>query len=167
MILSFHIDATVSITARKEVILSAGTLGTPHVLLNSGIGGKSDLDQVGVNTIHHLPDVGKGMSDHVLATVAWSMNGSAPVYVNLSYYRYISMCLFRSVSIDRDAALEQWMKDRTGPMSEWYEVGKQILWSRLSDESPLLGEYGDPASGPEAPHIEIPLGFVSFDVFSS
>ncbi|KAJ2926548.1 hypothetical protein H1R20_g10543, partial [Candolleomyces eurysporus] len=80
------------------------------------------------------------MSDHVLATVAWGMNGTVP-------------------PIDRDAALEQWMKDRTGPMSEWYEVGKQILWSRLPENSPLLKRYGDPASGTLAPHIEIPLGF--------
>ncbi|KAJ2926554.1 hypothetical protein H1R20_g10544, partial [Candolleomyces eurysporus] len=133
-------DTTAQVTAGKEVILSAGALGTPHILLNSGIGDKSDLDRVGVATIHHLPGVGKGLSDHVSVLVAWGMNGTVPQY-------------------DRDVALKQWMKDRTGPMSEWYELGKQFLWSRLPEKSPLLTKYGDPASGPLAPHIELPLGF--------
>jgi hypothetical protein len=135
------VDATVQVTARKEVVLSGGAFGTPHILLNSGIGDKSELDKVGVKTIHHLPDVGKGLVDHVMVIAVWGMNGTAPQY-------------------DQDAALKQWMKDRTGPMSEWYQTGKQILWSRLPQNSPLLAQHGDPASGPLAPHIELPLGFV-------
>ena len=58
------VDATLTVTAGKEVILSAGSFGTPHILLNSGIGKKAHLDSVGVKTVHNLPDVGRGMSTY-------------------------------------------------------------------------------------------------------
>jgi choline dehydrogenase-like flavoprotein len=52
--------------ARKEVIVSAGTFNTPHLLLHSGIGDKEELAKVGINSLVHLPSVGKNMSDHAL-----------------------------------------------------------------------------------------------------
>ena len=77
--LSPMVDATLKVSARKEVILSAGAFGTPHILLNSGIGEESHLDSVGVKTVHNLPDVGKGMSDHVCAFITYTMNATTPV----------------------------------------------------------------------------------------
>ena len=79
------IGTTLSVTARKEVVLSGGTFETPHILLNSGIGDKAHLDSVGVKTIHHLPDVGKGLSDHVSLFTTFSMNANATPYVCPSF----------------------------------------------------------------------------------
>ena len=46
---------------KKEVILSAGAYGSPHILLNSGIGDRKHLEEIGIETVHNLPGVGKHM----------------------------------------------------------------------------------------------------------
>lgn len=52
--------------ARKEVILTSGTYGTPPILMRSGIGPKAELEKAGVNCQVDLPGVGKNLSDHQL-----------------------------------------------------------------------------------------------------
>lgn len=51
--------------ASKEVILSAGAVGSPHLLLLSGIGPRRELEEVGVSCLVDSPDVGKHLKDHV------------------------------------------------------------------------------------------------------
>jgi choline dehydrogenase-like flavoprotein len=51
-------------TASKEVILSAGSFGSPRVLMSSGIGDRSDLEALGIPVILHNPSVGRNLSDH-------------------------------------------------------------------------------------------------------
>ncbi|RRS09804.1 choline dehydrogenase [Pseudoalteromonas sp. J010] len=51
--------------AAKEVILSAGSIGSPHLLQLSGIGDKDALTAAGVEVKHHLPGVGKNLQDHL------------------------------------------------------------------------------------------------------
>jgi len=52
-------------TARIETILAAGAIGSPAILQRSGIGDKSRLAALGVQTIHHLPGVGQNLQDHL------------------------------------------------------------------------------------------------------
>ena len=52
--------------ARKEVVLSAGAIGSPHILLLSGIGDQAALAQVGVACVLHLPGVGTNLQDHLM-----------------------------------------------------------------------------------------------------
>jgi choline dehydrogenase-like flavoprotein len=52
------------IRARTEVILCAGTFGTPKLLMLSGIGAPGLLDAAGVPVVHALPGVGANLSDH-------------------------------------------------------------------------------------------------------
>ena len=54
----------VTVTAQKEVILSAGAVNTPHVLLHSGIGDKNELKKLNIPSTLNLPSVGKNLSDH-------------------------------------------------------------------------------------------------------
>ena len=51
--------------ASREVILSAGSLGSPSLLLASGIGPASDLKNAGIKVEHDLPGVGKNLQDHL------------------------------------------------------------------------------------------------------
>ena len=52
--------------ARREVVLSAGAIGSPQLLLLSGIGDAGHLKEVGVPVVHHLPGVGDNLHDHLL-----------------------------------------------------------------------------------------------------
>ena len=52
--------------ANKEVILSAGTIGSPHILQVSGIGDYHKLKKHGINLIHELKGVGKNLQDHLM-----------------------------------------------------------------------------------------------------
>lgn len=56
---------TERINCNKEVILSAGAIQSPHILMLSGIGDPIELGKAGVNIIHPLPGVGKNLQDHV------------------------------------------------------------------------------------------------------
>ncbi|TMP54953.1 choline dehydrogenase [Pseudoalteromonas sp. S1612] len=51
--------------ASKEVILSAGSIGSPHLLQLSGIGDTQTLEKAGVEVKHHLPGVGQNLQDHL------------------------------------------------------------------------------------------------------
>jgi choline dehydrogenase len=51
--------------SRTEVILSAGSIGSPTVLQRSGIGAASDLQEIGIPVISDLPGVGKNLQDHL------------------------------------------------------------------------------------------------------
>ncbi|KAG2022266.1 pyranose dehydrogenase [Coprinopsis cinerea AmutBmut pab1-1] len=70
-------NSTRTVTASKELILSARAINCPHILLLSGIGNRTELEDVGVDVVHDLPGVGKGMSDHVNVVVRWRANVSA------------------------------------------------------------------------------------------
>ncbi|QDG39250.1 choline dehydrogenase [Alteromonas mediterranea] len=54
-------------TARtsNEVILSAGSIGSPHILQLSGIGDSEALAKAGIDVNHHLPGVGQNLQDHL------------------------------------------------------------------------------------------------------
>jgi choline dehydrogenase-like flavoprotein len=53
------------LTARREVILSAGSLASPSLLLASGIGPANELKNAGIKVEHDLPGVGKNLQDHL------------------------------------------------------------------------------------------------------
>ena len=51
--------------ANNEVILSAGSIGSPHILQLSGIGDSNVLESAGIEVKHHLPGVGQNLQDHL------------------------------------------------------------------------------------------------------
>ncbi|MBB1352062.1 MULTISPECIES: choline dehydrogenase [unclassified Pseudoalteromonas] len=51
--------------AAKDVVLSAGPIGSPHILQLSGIGDTQALEKAGVEVQHHLPGVGQNLQDHL------------------------------------------------------------------------------------------------------
>lgn len=53
------------------VVLSAGAIKSPHLLALSGVGPREELEAAGIPTVHHLPGVGKGFSDHPDISLAW------------------------------------------------------------------------------------------------
>ncbi|WP_280154188.1 GMC family oxidoreductase N-terminal domain-containing protein [Piscinibacter sp. XHJ-5] len=53
------------VTASREVIVSSGAIGSPKLLLQSGIGPARHLESVGVDCLHDLPGVGENLQDHL------------------------------------------------------------------------------------------------------
>ncbi|XP_050082478.1 glucose dehydrogenase [FAD, quinone]-like [Anopheles aquasalis] len=68
-----HEQSKLTVRARKEVILSAGSINTPQLLMLSGIGPKDELQRFGIPSRVDLP-VGRNLQDHVAITVFYKFN---------------------------------------------------------------------------------------------
>lgn len=66
---------TQHVHARGEVILSAGAIGSPHILQLSGIGEPAHLGDIGVNVHHSLPGVGNNFQDHFIVRLQAHVSG--------------------------------------------------------------------------------------------
>ncbi|KAF1811090.1 alcohol oxidase [Eremomyces bilateralis CBS 781.70] len=62
-----------SVGAKKEVILCAGTIGSPQLLELSGIGDKSILEKYGINCLVDNPNVGENLQDHLMSGIAYEV----------------------------------------------------------------------------------------------
>ncbi|TMJ47946.1 MAG: choline dehydrogenase, partial [Alphaproteobacteria bacterium] len=58
------------VDAAREVIVSAGAIGSPHLLQLSGIGGPEVLQKAGIAVRHPLPGVGRNFQDHYIARMS-------------------------------------------------------------------------------------------------
>jgi choline dehydrogenase len=65
--------------AAREVILSAGAIGSPQILQLSGIGAPDHLGRIGIPVRHELPGVGRNMQDHFVARISWRVHGASTV----------------------------------------------------------------------------------------
>ncbi|KAJ7709390.1 aryl-alcohol oxidase [Mycena olivaceomarginata] len=134
--------------ASKEIILSAGAIGSPRILLSSGIGCHVALGALGLQTILDLPSVGKNASDHVYFEMSWEVHSNQ------------TADSIRQNSTRFNETLKEWNKSRTGPFVN-ARPGTHAGWMRLSPNSSAFETHEDPSSGPGAPHIEIffmPMG---------
>ena len=61
-----------------QIVLSSGAIGSPHLLLRSGVGPAAQLQSVGVPVLHDLPGVGQNLRDHPSATVLFRVAGERP-----------------------------------------------------------------------------------------
>lgn len=153
------------IQAKKEVILSAGAVGSPVILLHSGIGDEQELKSLGIKPLVNLPSVGKNLTDHPLFGIGFRANTTDTVDKYVAYIVY--MCsmfpdtnITRVVSITKNATLfaevfDQWRRERKGPMTN--SVSNNIMWLRLSGDSPVFKSHSDPSAGPGAPHWELAM----------
>jgi len=65
----------VTVTAKREVVLSAGSIGSPQILQLSGIGPAALLQQHGVPLVHELPGVGANLQDHLQIRSIYKVKG--------------------------------------------------------------------------------------------
>lgn len=92
------------LVARREVILAAGSIGTPHILQLSGIGPGRILKECGIPVLCDRPLLGENLQDHLSMRFAWKVHGVRTVN---SLYRNP----FR-----RAAMAAQYFLARSGPM---------------------------------------------------
>jgi len=64
---SYYVDNELyTVKANKEVILSAGAIGSPHILQVSGVGEEQKLKKHGIEIVHELKGVGQNLQDHLM-----------------------------------------------------------------------------------------------------
>jgi choline dehydrogenase len=66
-----HEETVLQATAREEVVISAGSIGSPRLLQLSGIGPRDALSDAGVETTVHLPGVGQNLHEHPYLMQRW------------------------------------------------------------------------------------------------
>ncbi|KAI0033867.1 alcohol oxidase [Vararia minispora EC-137] len=134
-------NTTTKLTARHEVILSAGAVKSPHLLMLSGIGDTSELSAVGIEPLVSLPDVGKNLQDHVFLPLIHTV---VPGVFTLNQLR--ENATFAA------AALAQWTNTRTGPLT--LPGGDTWGWFRLPASSSAFEIAPDPSAGETSAHYE-------------
>jgi choline dehydrogenase-like flavoprotein len=139
--LRMHTAPAGYVKAKKEVVLSAGSVGTPQILLLSGIGASDELTSSSVAPLVDLPSVGKNLSDHVLLPNVFSVQGTESLDSLLRDGNAVN------------AAIEEWQTNKTGPLV--HGITNQLGFLRLPDSLPIFSEIPDPASGPKASHWEM------------
>ncbi|PPQ76837.1 hypothetical protein CVT26_002295 [Gymnopilus dilepis] len=133
-----------TVTARKEVILAAGAIGTPQILKLSGIGDPSELGPLHIQTIVNNPSVGENLSDHTLLPNIFTVADQASTLDN-----------FLRDQTDVNDAVQQWVQNKTGPFAN--NVVNTFGFSRLPSNAAIFKTTRDPAPGPNSPHWELIL----------
>ena len=94
-----------TISARREVILSAGAVASPTILERSGIGAAARLQALGVPVIHDAPGVGENLQDHLQLRLIFKVSGVRTMNID-----------YRSLWKRADMALDYGLR-RRGPLA--------------------------------------------------
>lgn len=139
-----------TIRARREVILSAGALASPQLLMVSGIGDPNELAEHGIEVRQSLPGVGKNLQDHLQARPVWKTTLST---INTEVSNIVKQALIAV----------QYAATRKGPMTMAASLGTAFLKTRPDLETPDIQFHVQPFSadpkGMAKPH--------DFDAFTA
>ncbi|KAJ7239420.1 aryl-alcohol oxidase [Mycena haematopus] len=126
------------VNATKEVILSAGSIGTAQILLLSGIGPQAELSALGIKTVLDNPSVGRNLSDHPELSNTWYVNSTGTFD-----------SLIRNATVAA-ADVEQWEITQMGILVD--SPLAHLVWSRVPNGSFSIP---DPSAGPNTAHYEL------------
>ncbi|WP_424360715.1 GMC family oxidoreductase [Methylocystis parvus] len=111
-----------AVRAEREVILSAGALRSPQLLMLSGVGPRAELEKMGIDVRIELPGVGKNLQDHLHTRVRCEITQP--------------LTFGGLADAQKDAARRQYEVDRSGPLaSNMLEAGAFV---RLQETRPEL-----------------------------
>jgi choline dehydrogenase-like flavoprotein len=88
------------VRATREVVLSAGAINSPQLLLLSGVGAADELRAAGVQARHDLPGVGRNLQDHPFVTLIWEVSDRQTLY-----------------GADKPKPLAEWLLRKSGPLT--------------------------------------------------
>ncbi|HIM37741.1 MAG TPA: mycofactocin system GMC family oxidoreductase MftG, partial [Dehalococcoidia bacterium] len=63
----------------EEIILSSGAIGSPHIMLLSGVGPAAHLQEMGIPVVHDLPGIGQNLRDHPMVYTTWKTKPDYPL----------------------------------------------------------------------------------------
>lgn len=142
-----HNGRPVTINVRKEIVLSAGAIGSAQLLMVSGIGAPGELADHGIDVVRDLPGVGKNLQDHLQAR---------PVYkTTLSTINTEINNLFKQGLIAAHYAVT-----RKGPMTMAASLGTAFLKTRADLAEPDIQFHIQPFSASQT--INKPHDFNAF-----
>ncbi|KAF8218301.1 aryl-alcohol oxidase-like protein [Mycena galopus ATCC 62051] len=137
-----------TVTATKEVVLSAGTVGSAQILMNSGVGNKTDLEALGIPVLLDLPSVGQNVSDHAAVVATWTVASNDTedeIFLNTTRF---------------NEAFGEWNATKTGPLTT---IGTtHVGFKRLNLTSDIFRQFEDPSSGRRSPHVELKFASGAF-----
>jgi choline dehydrogenase len=107
--------------AEREVILSAGAVGSPHLLLLSGIGPATELAAAGVAPVHESLGVGKGLRDHLANGILVASEGAETLF-----------------SAETIPNLLRWLARRRGPLTSNVAEGAAFVRTAVTLAAPDL-----------------------------
>ena len=119
--------------AKREIIISAGAIGSPQLLMLSGIGDGTKLQALGITSHAHLPGVGQNLQDHLQARPIYRCRVSTINTEIRNPLRLMGM-----------AAQYAW--NRTGPMAMAVSLGTGFIKSHPSLSRPDLQFHIQPFS---------------------
>ena len=97
------------VRARREVVLSAGTINSPQILMLSGIGAGDQLRRHGIDVVNDLPGVGQNLQDHLQARLVFKCREPTMNDEVNSYWKQLKIgvnyLLFRSGPMTAAASL--------------------------------------------------------------
>ncbi|ORY57716.1 hypothetical protein BCR35DRAFT_309616 [Leucosporidium creatinivorum] len=140
-------------SARKEVILTAGVIGSPHILKVSGVGPREELEKVGVPVLVDAPEVGGHLKDHLSVGMAFvAKKGVSSQWV--------------ADPLKGLPPLVEWLKHKTGPLTS--NIAESLAFVRSTDKefaersglpAPDVEDLGSGGIGPDIELIDAPLVF--------
>jgi choline dehydrogenase len=114
--------------AGREVLLSAGAIGSPQLLLLSGVGSPEPLQEHGIAVAHELPGVGANLQDHPYVTCIWDVPGGGSL-----------------ADAEKPKALLEYLLRRTGPLTSTVAEAFAFIRSRPGLPGPDLQLHFAPA----------------------
>jgi choline dehydrogenase len=133
------------VNARREVVLCAGAIQTPQLLLLSGIGPGDELAALGLPVVLDLPGVGRNLHDHLASPVFASMAGAQS-------YGLSWRALARSLG-----NVAQYALLRSGPLANNIFEAAAFVRSRPGLDRPDVQLVFQPAKRP-SPRFPFPVG---------
>ena len=136
------------IVEADKIILSAGALKSPHILMLSGVGPQDQLEQFGIPVVHEAPGVGQNLWNHAITTVSYKVReGTALAADNLGTRialrytaegsRHVSDMMMTTSSVF-NALTGEVMDDGTARVSCVLELPEGSGWVRLASADPAV-----------------------------
>lgn len=131
--------------AAREVIVCSGAIGSPHLLMLSGIGRADQLRRAGVSVVHDLPGVGMNLQDHFDMFLIYDLNGphSYDKYKRLRWQAWAGV---------------QYALFRNGPVTSNVCEGGLCWYGDPDDPMPSLQFHFLPGAGVEEGSDSAPSG---------
>ncbi|KAI0708467.1 GMC oxidoreductase [Earliella scabrosa] len=143
-----------AVRATREVIVCAGTFGSPQLLLLSGVGPSEQLEKLKIPVVRDLPAVGRGLLDHLCTSTVfrarpgWTWDGVVQNPLRSAW------------------TLLRWLTFGTGPMGAL--CGQAAIFARSDDKRLPYGRdlpVVNTTSGPKAPDFEFvvfPMAVINY-----